>query len=45
MCGLSAGSICWFEQGVTDLIPRGRTTLKCLGLLANSNCPYYNVRN
>ena len=42
LCGVSAGSICWFEQGVTDSIPGKRTVLKCLGFLTGSNCPHYN---
>jgi dipeptidase E len=42
LCGLSAGSICWFEQGVTDSIPGDRTVLTCLGFLPGSNCPHYN---
>ena len=42
LCGVSAGSICWFEQGVTDSIPGKRTVLPCLGFLAGSNCPHYN---
>ena len=43
LCGLSAGSICWFQQGVTDSIPGERTVLKCLGFLPGSNCPHYNI--
>lgn len=42
LCGVSAGSICWFEEGVTDSIPGDRTVLKCLGFLPHSNCPHYN---
>lgn len=42
LCGLSAGSLCWFEKGVTDSIPGERTVLKCLGFLPGSNCPHYN---
>ena len=42
LCGLSAGSICWFEQGLTDSIPGKYTPLKCLGLLSGSNCPHYD---
>jgi dipeptidase E len=42
LCGLSAGSICWFEEGVTDSIPGDYTTLKCLGFLSGSNCPHYD---
>jgi dipeptidase E len=42
LCGLSAGSICWFEQGVTDSIPGTLTALRCLGFLPGSNCPHYD---
>lgn len=42
LCGLSAGSICWFEEGVTDSIPGKLTTLKCLGFLFGSNCPHFD---
>ena len=42
LCGVSAGSICWFEQGVTDSIPGKKTVLPCLGFIAGSNCPHYN---
>ena len=42
LCGVSAGSICWFQEGVTDSIPGQKTVLKCLGFLAGSNCPHYN---
>ena len=40
--GVSAGSICWFEQGVTDSIAGPLTTLDCLGFLPGSNCPHYD---
>jgi dipeptidase E len=43
LAGLSAGSICWFEQGVTDSVEAGRLhALPCLGLLPGSNCPHYD---
>ena len=42
LCGVSAGSICWFSEGVTDSIPGERTVLKCLKFLPGSNCPHYN---
>ncbi|RUR78715.1 Type 1 glutamine amidotransferase-like domain-containing protein [Chlorogloeopsis fritschii PCC 9212] len=42
LSGLSAGSICWFEEGVTDSIPGQLTKLKCLGFLKGSNCPHYD---
>lgn len=40
--GWSAGSICWFEQGITDSIAGPLTVLDCLGFLPGSNCPHYN---
>jgi peptidase E len=40
--GASAGSICWFEHGITDSIAGRLTALQCLGLLPGSNCPHYD---
>lgn len=40
--GGSAGSICWFDHGVTDSIAGPLTPLKCLGFLPGSNCPHYD---
>src|SRR5918999_6595615 len=40
--GGSAGSICWFEYGVTDSIAGPLTPLPCLGFLPGSNCPHYD---
>ena len=40
--GGSAGSICWFEHGVTDSIAGPLTSLPCLGFLPGSNCPHYD---
>jgi peptidase E len=40
--GASAGSICWFESGVTDSVAGPLTAMPCLGLLAGSNCPHYD---
>jgi peptidase E len=40
--GASAGSICWFEHGVTDSIAGPLTALPCLGFLPGSNCPHYD---
>jgi dipeptidase E len=43
MAGISAGSICWFQQGLSDsVIPGDLAPLDCLGLLAGSNCPHYD---
>lgn len=42
MAGISAGSICWFEAGVTDSFGEGLEPLKSLGFLKGSNCPHYD---
>jgi dipeptidase E len=42
LAGISAGSICWFEEGVTDSYGEGLEPLKCLGFLRGSNCPHYD---
>lgn len=42
LAGISAGSICWFEEGITDSIPGKMTPLTCLGYLKGSNCPHYD---
>ena len=42
LSGVSAGSICWFEEGVTDSMPGKLTPLRCLGFLKGSNCPHYD---
>lgn len=42
LAGLSAGAICWFEQGVTDSVPGELGPLAGLGLLGGSACPHYD---
>lgn len=42
LAGLSAGSICWFEEGITDSYGDGLEPIKCLGFLNGSNCPHYD---
>ena len=43
LCGVSAGSICWFEQGLSDSVAAGELLpLDCLGFLQGSNCPHYD---
>jgi dipeptidase E len=42
LAGISAGSICWFEEGVTDSYGEGLEQLSCLGFLKGSNCPHYD---
>jgi dipeptidase E len=40
--GISAGAICWFEQGLTDSVPGILTPLSCLGFLRGSCTPHYD---
>ena len=43
LCGLSAGSVCWFESGVTDSFGRKLQPISnCLGFLSGSHCPHYD---
>lgn len=42
LCGISAGSICWFEEGLTDSFPNQLNKITCLGLLEGSNCPHFD---
>jgi dipeptidase E len=40
--GLSAGSLAWFEAGVTDSVPGTLSPIAGLGWLAGSHCPHYD---
>ena len=42
LAGISAGAICWFEQGVTDSSADSLEPIDCLGLLTGSCCPHYD---
>lgn len=42
LAGISAGSLCWFEEGVTDSYGDGLSSITCLGFLTGSNCPHYD---
>ena len=43
LCGTSAGSLCWFECGVTDSFGLDLAPLyDGLGFLRGSNCPHYD---
>ena len=41
LSGVSAGAICWFEQGITDSWASNLNTLDCLGFLKGMGCPHY----
>lgn len=42
LTGVSAGAICWFEQGVTDSWAGELRPLDCLAFLPGSCCPHYD---
>jgi peptidase E len=42
LTGVSAGAICWFEQGLTDSFSDGLRPLNGLGFLPGSCCPHYD---
>jgi peptidase E len=42
MCGLSAGSLCWFEQGLTAFHGEESRPVAGLGLLTGSNAVHYD---
>ncbi|WP_163103477.1 Type 1 glutamine amidotransferase-like domain-containing protein [Peribacillus alkalitolerans] len=42
LSGISAGALCWFEEGVTDSFGDGLEPIKCLGFLKASHCPHYD---
>lgn len=41
LSGGSAGSVCWFDECITDSIPGSLTVMPCLGILPFSNCPHF----
>ncbi|MCC7044232.1 MAG: peptidase E [Acidobacteria bacterium] len=42
LAGVSAGAICWFDQGVTDSWADVLHTMSCLGFLPGTCCPHYD---
>lgn len=42
LAGISAGAICWFEQGLTDSFAGRYAHLECLGFIKGSCCPHYD---
>ena len=41
IAGGSAGSIAWFDAGISDSRPAGLSIVDGLGILPHSNCPHY----
>jgi len=42
MGGVSAGAICWFEQGNTDSLGPGLSVMECLGWIPGSCTPHWS---
>ena len=42
MSGVSAGAICWFNQGVTDSWAEDLKIMDCLGFMEGACCPHYD---
>ena len=42
LAGVSAGAICWFEQGLTDSVPGAYTALTGMGYLRGSFSPHFD---
>ena len=42
LSGTSAGSVCWFNQCITDSVPGKLSVMPCLGILPYSNCPHFS---
>ena len=42
LCGVSAGSICWFEKGITDSWASNLNIMDCLSILPGTCCPHYD---
>lgn len=43
LCGVSAGSMCWFEASITDSFGAGLAPVEDgLGILKGSNCPHFD---
>lgn len=45
LSGGSAGSICWFQNGISDSRPVNLSLVNGLGYLPYSNCPHYSNEN
>lgn len=45
LSGGSAGSLCWFQSGVSDSRPDHLSLIRGLGLLPFSHCPHYHEKS
>ena len=42
MSGVSAGAICWFDQGITDSWKDRAAIIDCMGFVSGVCCPHYD---
>tara|TARA_Y100001970_G_scaffold124890_2_gene154661 strand:+ start:24669 stop:25370 length:702 start_codon:yes stop_codon:yes gene_type:complete len=42
LCGVSAGAICWFKQGITDSWASNLNVMDCLDFIPECCCPHYD---
>jgi dipeptidase E len=42
LSGGSAGSVCWFQEGLSDSRPKNLSVVKGLGLISGSHCAHYH---
>jgi len=42
LCGVSAGAICWFREGVTDSWASNLNIINCLNFIDECCCPHYD---
>ena len=42
MSGVSAGAICWVDQGITDSWAEDLKVMDCLGFIEGACCPHYD---
>lgn len=42
MSGVSAGAICWFQNGITDSWASSLKVMPCLNLIKGTCCPHYD---
>ena len=42
LCGVSAGAICWFKQGITDSWASNLNVMDCLDFVPECCCPHYD---
>jgi len=42
MSGVSAGAICWFDNGITDSYAKEMSMISCLGIVKGNACPHFD---